>query len=110
LAIIERAEFKEIDRLLTLLKKAHDANGPVLDNTTVLIGSNLGNASAHNWRDLPILLAGGGFQHGQHLVAGGAGLENHRLCNLFVQIARQMDVEVDSFGSSNATGVTGLES
>ncbi len=62
----------------------------VLDHTTLLIGSNLGNASAPPWRDLPILLAGGGFQHGQHLVAGGSGLENNRLCNLFVQIAQQM--------------------
>jgi len=110
LAIIERAEFKEIDRLLTLLKGAKDASGPVLDNTTVLIGSNLGNASAHHWRDLPILLAGGGYKHGQHLVAGGSGLENSRFCNLFVQIARQMGVDAESFGSGDGTSVKGLES
>ncbi|MCA9086675.1 MAG: DUF1552 domain-containing protein, partial [Planctomycetaceae bacterium] len=109
LAIIEQAEFKEIDRLLTLLRNANDASGPVLDNTTLLIGSNLGNASAHNWRDLPILLAGGGFKHGQHLVAGNSGLENSRLCNLFVQIARQMGADIESFGSSDGGGVKGLE-
>ena len=109
LAIIERAEFKEIDRLLSLLKTAKDASGPLLDNTTLLIGSNLGNASAHHWRDLPILLAGGGFKHGQHIVAGGAGLENGRLSNLFVQIARQMGIDATSFGSSDATSVKGLD-
>ncbi|MGN6545344.1 MAG: DUF1552 domain-containing protein [Aureliella sp.] len=110
LAIIEKAEFKEIDRLLSLLKTAKDANGPLLDTTTLLIGSNLGNASAHHWRDLPILLAGGRFQHGQHIIAGGAGLENSRLSNLFVQIARQMGVDTAAFGSSDATAVQGLDS
>lgn len=110
LAIIEKAEFQEIDRLLTLLKGTNDASGPVLDNTTVLIGSNLGNASAHHWRDLPILLAGGGFRHGQHLVAGGSGLENSRFCNLFVQIARNMGVETEQFGSNDRTSIQGLES
>lgn len=110
LAIIEQAEFREIDRLLTKLKTAQDAGGPVLDNTTMLIGSNLGNASAHNWRDLPIIVAGGGFKHGQHLVAGKAGLENNRLCNLFVQIARQTGVETEQFGSSDSSHVPGLES
>ena len=109
LAIIERAEFKEIDRLLSLLKRAEDANGPLLDTTTVLMGSNLGNASAHHWRDLPILLAGGRYRHGQHLVAGGAGLENSRLSNLFVHIARQMGVDTASFGSSDATSLKGLD-
>ncbi|MGE3778440.1 MAG: DUF1552 domain-containing protein [Pirellulaceae bacterium] len=108
LAIIERAEFQEIDRLLMMLKEATDAGSPVLDNTTVLIGSNLGNASAHHWRDLPILVAGGGFKHGQHVVAGGVGLENNRFCNLFVQIARQMGVDIQQFGSSDATRIEGL--
>ncbi len=108
LAIIERAEFKEIDRLLTLMKTARDASGSVLDTTTLLIGSNLGNASAHHWRDLPILLAGGGFQHGQHLAAGGSGLDNSRLSNLFVQIARHMGVDTEQFGSSDASSVQGL--
>jgi hypothetical protein len=110
LAIIERAEFKEIDRFFQLLKSAKDASGPVLDNTTVLIGSNLGNASAHHPRDLPILLAGGGFRHGQHIVSGGTGVENSRFSNLFVQIARNMGTEIEQFGTSDGTGVKGLVS
>jgi len=109
LTLIEKAEFTAINRFLTGLKTAKDASGAVLDNTTLLIGSNLGNASAHHWRDLPILLAGGGFKHGQHIIAGGKGLENRRFCNLFVQIARNMGVEVESFGSSDGTSVKGLE-
>lgn len=110
LALIERAEFREINRLLGLLKGAREADGCLLDQTTVLMGSNLGNSSSHSWRDLPILVAGGGFRHGQHLVAGGAGLENARFANLFVQIGRWLGVELERFGTSDGTSVRGLES
>ncbi len=109
LELIELTEFQELNRLLGLLKSAKEANGTLLDQTTVLVGSNLGNASAHDWRDLPVILAGGGFKHGQHIAAGGAGVKNERFCNLFVQIARQMGVEAEAFSQSTATSVKGLE-
>ncbi len=105
---IEHAEFVGIGQLLKLLKAAQDADGTVLDHTHLFITSNLGNASSHSWRDLPVILAGGGFQHGRHVRAGGAGLENKRLANLFVQIAQRMGVEADSFGSSDGTSISGL--
>jgi hypothetical protein len=108
LKLIEAAEFREINGLISLLRQASDANGTVLDNTQVLITSNLGNASSHSWRDLPVILAGGGYQHGSHIVAGGAGNDNARLCNLFVQIAQRMGVETHQFGSSDAESIKGL--
>lgn len=108
LKLIELAEFRELGRFLGLLKNSQDGAGRLLDHTAVLVGSNLGNASNHSWRDLPILLAGGGFRHGQHLIAGGPGLQNARFSNLFVQIGRQMGVEIDRFGSSDGTSVKGL--
>ena len=33
----------------------------------VLYGSKLGDANSHNTINLPVILAGGGFRHGQHL-------------------------------------------
>jgi len=108
LKLIELAEFRELNRLFTLLKGAKEGGQTLLDHTTLLIGSNLGNASSHSWRDLPVLLAGGGFKHGQHLVAGGAGLDNARFSNLFVQIAQRLGVGVERFGTSDGTSVKGL--
>jgi len=110
LELIETASFREIDRFLEGLSTARDAHGPVLDHANVLIGSNLGNASSHSWRDLPLLLAGGRFRHGKHLVAGGKGLDNARFSNLFVQIAANMGVDAEGFANSDGTGVKGLES
>ena len=73
----------------------------MLDHTNVLLGSNLGNANSHDWRNLPILLAGGGFKHGQHLAFDAKN--NVPLCNLFVQMLRQMAIVADRFGTSSST-------
>jgi len=87
--------------LLTQLGERSDANGSLLDQTTVLFGSNLGNANAHTATDLPVLVAGGGFSHGQHIVHEGD--ENAPLCNLFVTLLQNMGVETDAFGQSTGT-------
>ncbi len=109
LRLIERAEFNEIGRLLGLLKAVKEGRGALLDNTIVMAGSNLGNASSHSSRDLPLVLAGGGFRHGKHVVAGGKGNDNARFANLFVQIAHRMDVGIEKFGSSNGRSIKGFE-
>jgi hypothetical protein len=109
LSIIEKAELVDLNRLLGLFKGMKEGDSTLLDQTTVLVSSNLGNASAHSARDLPVIVAGGGFKHGQHVVAGGPGVENTRFCNLFVQIARQMGVETEAFSQSNASSVKGFE-
>lgn len=86
--------------LLNELTARNDSDGNLLDSTTVLFGSNLGNANAHTSHDLPILLAGGGYQHGGHIVHEG---ENAPLCNLFVTLLQTMGVETDAFGQSTGT-------
>ena len=80
--------------------------GTVLDRTTVLLTSNLGNASSHDNRNLPVLLAGGGFRHGSHLVFDRR--RNHPLPNLYVSILRQTGLETDSFATSTGT-MPGIE-
>ncbi|MXY18087.1 MAG: DUF1552 domain-containing protein [Acidobacteria bacterium] len=86
--------------LMTDLTERSDANGPLIDQTTVLFGSNLGNANAHTPVDLPILVAGGGFSHGQHIVHEGE--HNAPLCNLYVTLLQNMGVETDAFGQSTS--------
>ena len=86
--------------LLNELAARNDSDGNLLDSTTVLFGSNLGNANAHTSHDLPVLLAGGGYQHGGHIVHEG---ENAPLCILFVPLLQTMGVETDVFGQSTGT-------
>ena len=70
-----------------------------LDHTMVLFGSNLGNANAHDPRNLPILMAGGGYQHGRYIAYDKD--DNTPLCNLFVSMLNRMDIETDSFATSS---------
>jgi len=106
LELIEMAEMGAFSKLLGALKQKTEGGASLLDNTMVLLGSNLGNANSHDWQNLPILLAGGGFKHGQHL--GFDAKHNTPLCNLFVQMLQKMGVETDRFGSSTTTSVAGL--
>ena len=106
LELIETAEMGAFNKLLTSLEQKTEGGAPLLDNTMVLMGSNLGNANSHDWTNLPLLLAGGGFKHGQHLAYDAKN--NVPLCNLFVQMLQKMGLETNAFGSSTATSIPGL--
>jgi hypothetical protein len=107
LKLIELAEFKAFAEFLGRLKSVKEGGRNLLEGTSVLFGSNLGNASAHDWRNLPIILAGGGFKHMGHLALDRQN--NTPLSNLFVSLACVMGVQTEKFGSSTAGGVKGLE-
>ena len=101
LHIIESALMAEFDRFLEKLSTMKDIGGSsLLDNTTVVFGSGMGNASAHANTNLPVILAGGGFKHGRHLFFPKNGRQQTPLCDLYVTLLQQMGVERDKFGSN----------
>lgn len=71
----------------------------------MLLTSNLGNASNHDNRNMPVLLAGGRFRHGQHLAFDERN--NYPLTNLFVSLLQEQGMEIDRFASSTGT-MTGI--
>ena len=72
----------------------------MLDSTSVLFGSGIGDANSHKNSDLPVLLAGGGYRHGEFKKVEWQGIKKVPLCNLFVDLAQRMGVETESFGNS----------
>jgi hypothetical protein len=88
-------------KLISNLAAKPEGDQRLLDRTMVLYGSNLGDANIHDNTNLPILLAGGGLQHGQHLAFKRDN--NKPLCNLFVTMLQNMGIEADTFGSSAGT-------
>ncbi len=98
---------KTVRDLLAKLKQTKEADASLLDNTVVFLGSNLGNASSHSVKNLPVLLAGGGFRHGKHLPLDPQN--SPPLCNLYVSMLQRLGIEADTFGSSTGT-LTGLDS
>ena len=106
LKIVEVETMKTLRDLLAKLKQSKEGNSTLLDLTTVFLGSNLGDGSSHSTQNLPVLLAGGGFQHGQHLPFDPKNPPP--LCNLYVTMLQRLGIEADKFGSSTGT-LTGLE-
>ena len=101
---LEDADHQQIALLRKLfgqLAETREGEERLLDRTMILFGSNMGDANTHNNTNLPILLAGGGFQHGQHLAFRRD--HNQPLCNLFVTMLQQLGIQEDSFGSSTGT-------
>ena len=106
LRVIELQQMQLLGELLAKLKGTSEGGGTLLDQTIVLFGSNLGNASSHDNKNLPIIVVGGGFRHGQHLAFEPT--KHPPLCNLYVQFLNRLGANVDSFGSSNGT-IPGFE-
>jgi hypothetical protein len=98
---IDSMHMRLLAKLMEDLKASKEDGAPLLDRTMILYGSNLGNASAHTTTDLPTLLMGGGFNHGEHHVFSTE--HNYPLPNLFVSMLQRMGIEADKFASSTGT-------
>ncbi len=99
LTLIEEAEIKVFGEFLGKLSQTDEGSHSLLDRTAVLYASNLGNSSSHDNNNLPILLAGGDFEHRGHVAYNTK--ENTRLANLYVRMLHHMGIETDTFGASN---------
>ncbi len=101
LEAIDREHMKQLDLLFSALRARKESGGTLLDHTMVLYGSNLGNANTHVTTNLPVLFAGGGFNHGQHLAFDQE--RNYPLPNLFVSMLQRLGLEEEKFATSTGT-------
>jgi hypothetical protein len=105
LGIIEAEHLKLYGDFLRKLKETSEGDSNLLDRTMVMLGSHM-HSGGHDNRNLPILLAGGGFKHGQHLAFDQTS--NSPLANLHVSMLQRLGLEVDRFATSTGT-LSGLE-
>jgi hypothetical protein len=106
LKIIDGCHMKLLSGLIADLKSVCEGEDRLLDRTMVLYGSNFGDANAHTCFNLPVILAGGGFRHGQNLVFDR--ITNYPLPNLYVSMLQRLGIEADKFSTSTGT-MRGLE-
>jgi len=103
LSIIETFYAAQFSRFLGKLKETPDADGQsLLESTVVMFGSGMGNASSHSSRNLPIMIAGGGFRHGSHHRFERSGRDGRPLSDLFVTVLQQLGVERERFSTSTS--------
>lgn len=103
---IEIAQFQALRDFLTGLQNVKEGAGTLLDRSAVLYGTCMGNANGHTNKDWPMLLAGGGFKHGQHIAFSKE--KNEPLAKLFVSLLQRMGLETDRFAAVSGT-MPGLE-
>jgi hypothetical protein len=101
LKAIDEWHMKLLADLFTQLKGVEEEGEPLLNRTMILYGSNLGNANTHVTTNMPTILAGGGFRHGQHVAFDMQ--HNYPLPNLFVSMLQRLALETDRFASSTGT-------
>ena len=126
---IEGYQVSMMSYLIDLLKAQEDPinGGTLLDHTSILYGCGMATGG-HSTRNLPLVLAGGGFKHGEHKVYPGPHLKDLKspdrlvsqekrlaegvsevpAANLLLSILQNCGLEIDQFGSSTGT-LTGLE-
>ncbi|MCC9601984.1 DUF1552 domain-containing protein [Stieleria sp. JC731] len=108
LKVIDAYQVEQFSKFLDKLKSFETEHSNLLDQTTVLFGSGMGNANSHTNSNLPIVLAGGGFRHQSFLTFDEKNQHRPPLTNLFVSMLQRFGIETESFATSTGT-LTGLE-
>jgi len=96
LQAIEADILKNVEQFLFDLDQIKEGRGTLLDNTTVFISSNLGDASKHTQKSLPTIIAGGGYNHKSHIKMA----KDTPLCNLYLELLNQHGLDAGKFGTS----------
>lgn len=111
--LLVQIELYQVEQFARFMGKLADIRQPnsddsLLDSTMLLFGSGMGNGNSHTNHDLPIVLAGGGFRHGEHKRYPSETNRRVPLSNLYVSMLQQFGVPTDRFATSTGT-LTGLE-
>jgi hypothetical protein len=99
LARINQYHVSFFAHLLERLDSVQEAGGTLLDNTTYLMGSGMGNPDIHDHSNLPIVVASGantGIAGGRHI----RYQEQTPLANLHLSLLDSMGVHLDSFADN----------
>jgi hypothetical protein len=102
----EEQQFDALAAFLGALDGVKEDGRSLLDLTMCLYGTNMGSANSHSNVNLPVLLAGGGFKHGQHLAFDAKN--NYPLTNLYLSMLHRLGIETNEFSTAKGT-MTGLE-
>ncbi len=85
--------------LLERMRATPDGDGSLLDHATLIYGTGMGDCNAHDPRNVPVLLAGGGAGH----LKGGRHIRYPKetpLANLHLTLLDKFGVPLDRIGDS----------
>ena len=97
----DQAYMMQTARFLDKLKSTKTkAGGTLLDQTVCLITSSLSiskEEGPHGMKNNPVIVAGGGFEHGKHIKFNGTDNRN----DVYLAALQQLGLETERFGTSS---------
>jgi hypothetical protein len=99
---IQRYHTEVFAKFVERLSKAQEADGTVLDHSTILFGSNMSNSDRHNNDPLPSAVVGhahGRIKGGQHLKYP----QDSRFADLLLTLFDRNNIPVEKIGDSGGT-------
>ena len=96
---IQRYHTEVFAKFIERLSKAKEADGTVLDHSTILFGSNMSNSDRHNNDPLPAAILGrasGKIKGGQHLKYP----QDSRFADLLVTLFDRNNIPIEKIGDS----------
>ncbi len=108
IAQIDRWEIGMLAGLLSRMKDIDMGGHTLLDETSIYFSSEIEDGNRHYHYNLPIVLAGrsGGLTNGRYLDVTAAEANNQPVANLFMRIAQDAGVALNTFGDD---GVQALD-
>lgn len=101
--LVGREHVRHFSNFLEKLNNFRDAEDKrLLDSTAIIYGSGMGDSNTHDNSNLPTLLAGGGFAHGNHWKNDRSASDSRLLGDLLLSIMQGTGMEVDSFAGATS--------
>lgn len=101
---IARYYCSQLAYLAGKLDAMREGNGTVLDNSCLMLLSNMWSGNRHDSTRLPILTAGGlggALETGRVLSYVGKSDENRKVCSLYLSLMDRMGVKLPRFGDAD---------
>jgi hypothetical protein len=97
LAVVRRWYAEQLAYLMAKLDAVEEGEGTMLDNTIIMLGSEVAVGNSHSHMDAPFILAGGGgeFAMGRNLDFSNGEVPHN---NLLVALMNAMGVPATTFG------------
>jgi hypothetical protein len=80
------------------LRSTPDGDGSLLDHSTIVYGSGMGNGNVHSHDPLPALVLGQ-IRGDRHIVTG----EHIPVANLMLTVGQRAGLQMETFGNSTTT-------
>lgn len=99
--LVGREHVRRFAKFLNKLENYKDQEDrSLLSSTSIIYGSGMGNSNTHDNSNLPTLIAGGDFAHGNHWAIDRSSSNTRRLGDLMLTVMQSMGMGIDDFAGA----------